>query len=160
VVARDSDDLFESPVLRVSGAGNLSGELEGQTLGDLRDEILAGNIYLNLLDHLWHSRGYPAQLGATLHQQYIQPFPRPGDANTRTPPHRHVQAYHFEVRQGRVFGLQVDDDGTLSSRASYAYRFNLQEMKSPLMEAVTRAGWVWRPVLWGGAPSWMKCLTE
>jgi RNA-directed DNA polymerase len=26
------------------------------------------NIYLNLLDPLWHSRGYPAKLGATLHR--------------------------------------------------------------------------------------------
>jgi group II intron reverse transcriptase/maturase len=26
------------------------------------------NIYLNLLDQLWHSRGYPAKLGATLHR--------------------------------------------------------------------------------------------
>jgi RNA-directed DNA polymerase len=26
------------------------------------------NIYLNLLDHLWHSRGYPEKLGATLHR--------------------------------------------------------------------------------------------
>jgi group II intron reverse transcriptase/maturase len=26
------------------------------------------NIYLHLLDHLWHSRGSPAQLGATLHR--------------------------------------------------------------------------------------------
>src|ERR671922_1562543 len=29
---------------------------------------LYSNIYLNLLDHLWHSRGYPAKLGATLHR--------------------------------------------------------------------------------------------
>jgi RNA-directed DNA polymerase len=29
---------------------------------------LYSNIYLNLLDQLWHSRGYPAQLGATLHR--------------------------------------------------------------------------------------------
>ena len=26
------------------------------------------NIYLNLLDQLWHSRGYPTKLGATLHR--------------------------------------------------------------------------------------------
>jgi RNA-directed DNA polymerase len=26
------------------------------------------NIYLNLLDHLWHRRGYPEKLGATLHR--------------------------------------------------------------------------------------------
>src|SRR5215470_5761481 len=29
---------------------------------------LYSNIYLNLLDQLWHSRGYPAKLGATLHR--------------------------------------------------------------------------------------------
>ncbi len=29
---------------------------------------LYSNIYLNLLDHLWHRRGYPAKLGATLHR--------------------------------------------------------------------------------------------
>jgi RNA-directed DNA polymerase len=29
---------------------------------------LYSNIYLNLLDHLWHSRGYPEKLGATLHR--------------------------------------------------------------------------------------------
>jgi len=29
---------------------------------------LYSNIYLNLLDQLWHSRGYPVKLGATLHR--------------------------------------------------------------------------------------------
>src|SRR3989441_11947508 len=29
---------------------------------------LYSNIYLNLADQLWHSRGYPAKLGATLHR--------------------------------------------------------------------------------------------
>jgi group II intron reverse transcriptase/maturase len=29
---------------------------------------LYSNISLNLLDHLWHKRGYPAKLGATLHR--------------------------------------------------------------------------------------------
>jgi group II intron reverse transcriptase/maturase len=29
---------------------------------------LYSNIYLNLLDHLWHSCGYPEKLGATLHR--------------------------------------------------------------------------------------------
>jgi group II intron reverse transcriptase/maturase len=29
---------------------------------------LYSNIYLNLLDQRWHSRGYPTQLGATLHR--------------------------------------------------------------------------------------------
>ena len=29
---------------------------------------LSSNIYLNLLDQLWHGRGYPTKLGATLHR--------------------------------------------------------------------------------------------
>jgi group II intron reverse transcriptase/maturase len=29
---------------------------------------LYSNLYLNLLDHLWHRRGYPEKLGATLHR--------------------------------------------------------------------------------------------
>src|SRR5262249_54497990 len=29
---------------------------------------LYSNVYLNLLDQLWHSRGYPVKLGATLHR--------------------------------------------------------------------------------------------
>ena len=29
---------------------------------------LYSNIYLNLLDQVWHSRGYPEKLGATLHR--------------------------------------------------------------------------------------------
>ena len=29
---------------------------------------LYSNIYLNLLDQVWHSRGYPTTLGATLHR--------------------------------------------------------------------------------------------
>ena len=40
-----------------------------------------------------------------------------------------------------------------------AYTFNLQEMKSPLVDAVTRAGWDWRPTVWQG-PAWLRWLTE
>jgi retron-type reverse transcriptase len=29
---------------------------------------LYSNLYLNLLDQLWHSRGYPTKLGARLHR--------------------------------------------------------------------------------------------
>jgi RNA-directed DNA polymerase len=29
---------------------------------------LYSNIYLNLLDQVWHRRGYPKKLGATLHR--------------------------------------------------------------------------------------------
>jgi RNA-directed DNA polymerase len=37
---------------------------------------LYSNIYLNLLDHLWHSREYPAKLGATLHRYADDGAPR------------------------------------------------------------------------------------
>jgi RNA-directed DNA polymerase len=37
---------------------------------------LYSNIYLNLLDQLWHSRGYPAKLGATLHRYADDGAPR------------------------------------------------------------------------------------
>jgi group II intron reverse transcriptase/maturase len=37
---------------------------------------LYSNIYLNLLDHLWHSRGYPEKLGATLHRYADDGAPR------------------------------------------------------------------------------------
>ena len=65
----------------------------------------------------------------------------------------------FHAEQQRVFGLQVDDRGRLTPRLSYGYRFNLQEMKAPLIAAVTEAGWRWRPTLWQG-PRWLRWLTH
>jgi hypothetical protein len=65
----------------------------------------------------------------------------------------------FQVEQHRVFGLQLDEQGRFKPELSYAYKFNLNEMKSPLVEAVTRAGWTWRPTLWQGPP-WLRWLTE
>ncbi len=58
----------------------------------------------------------------------------------------------------RVFGVQVTPEGWFQSRGSYAYSFNLQEMKVPLIAAVTGAGWSWRPVVWRG-PTWLQWLT-
>lgn len=65
----------------------------------------------------------------------------------------------FQYEKQRVFGLQLDDQGRFKPELSYAYTFNLQEMKSPLIEAVTRAGWNWRPTVWQG-PTWLRWLTE
>ena len=65
----------------------------------------------------------------------------------------------FHHEHQRVFGLQLDEQGRFQPELSYAYTFNLQEMKSPLIEAVTRAGWTWRPVVWQG-PKWLRWLTE
>ncbi len=65
----------------------------------------------------------------------------------------------FQTEQQRVFGLQLDGEGRFRPELSYRYKFNLQEMKSPLIEAVTRAGWGWRPTVWQG-PVWLRWLTE
>jgi len=65
----------------------------------------------------------------------------------------------FQVEHQRVFGLQLDADGRFTPKLSYAYTFNLQEMKAPLIDAVTRAGWTWRPVVWQG-PAWLRWLTR
>lgn len=65
----------------------------------------------------------------------------------------------FQTEQRRVFGLQLDEQGRFKPELSYTYKFNLNEMKSPLMDAVTRAGWDWRPTVWQG-PAWLRWLTE
>lgn len=65
----------------------------------------------------------------------------------------------MDIQGGRVFGLQFDENGRPKPELSYAYRFNLMEMKSPLIQAVTQAGWTWRPVVWRG-PRWLRWLTE
>ncbi|MEO6005232.1 MAG: hypothetical protein ABIZ04_09570 [Opitutus sp.] len=65
----------------------------------------------------------------------------------------------FQVEQGQVFGLQLDDRGNFQPALSYSYKFDLNEMKSPLIAATTRAGWKWRPTVWQG-PVWLRWLTE
>ncbi|MBL9168529.1 MAG: hypothetical protein JNN07_12370 [Verrucomicrobiales bacterium] len=65
----------------------------------------------------------------------------------------------FKYEHHRVLGLQIDDQGRFKPELDYAYTFNLNEMKSPLIEAVTRAGWDWRPTVWQG-PTWLRWLTE
>jgi hypothetical protein len=65
----------------------------------------------------------------------------------------------FQVEHQRVFGLQLDERGRFVPNLSYSYRFNLQEMKAPLISAVTNAGWQWRPTIWQG-PTWLRWLTH
>ena len=65
----------------------------------------------------------------------------------------------FQAEQQRVFGLQLDERGGFKPELSYAYKFNLSEMKSPLIAATTGAGWNWRPTVWQG-PVWLRWLTE
>jgi hypothetical protein len=54
----------------------------------------------------------------------------------------------FQYEQQRVFGLQLDEHGRFKPPISYAYTFNLAEMKAPLIAAVTRSGWTWQLVAW------------
>jgi len=65
----------------------------------------------------------------------------------------------FQYEHQRVFGLQLDPQGRFTPQLSYAYTFNLQEMKAPFTAAVTTAGWGWRPTAWH-APRWLRWLTE
>jgi hypothetical protein len=65
----------------------------------------------------------------------------------------------FQYEHQRVLGLQLDERGRITPDLSYAYTFRLEEMKGPLTEAVTRAGWNWRPMVWDG-PAWLRWLTE
>lgn len=63
----------------------------------------------------------------------------------------------FNFQHQRVFGLQVSADGKLIPNVSYAYTFNLQELKQPFIQAVTRSGWTWKPVFFL-APKWLRWL--
>ncbi len=65
----------------------------------------------------------------------------------------------FQVEHQRVFGVQVDERGRFLPQLSYAYTFDLQEMKAPFIAATTQAGWDWRPTAWHG-PSWLRWLTD
>ncbi len=65
----------------------------------------------------------------------------------------------FQMEKQSIIGLQLDEQGRFKPEVMYTYRFNLSEMKSPLIAAVTQAGWTWRPTIWQG-PAWMRWLTE
>lgn len=68
-----------------------------------------------------------------------------------------IQFFQFERR--RVFGAQLDAHGRPTGALSSAYTFNLQELKGPVADTVTGAGWIWQPVLWN-APGSFRWLTE
>ena len=65
----------------------------------------------------------------------------------------------FEIEHRRVFGVQLDPGGKPTGELSKAYTFNLQELKQPVIEAVTGSGWTWQPVMWN-APRALRWLTE
>jgi hypothetical protein len=52
----------------------------------------------------------------------------------------------YEYQHERVFGLQFRD-GKPTFDLSYAYTFNLNEMKQPMIEIIRHAGWNFRPVI-------------
>lgn len=52
-----------------------------------------------------------------------------------------------QFERGRMVGLLYDRKTGWSIREGYNYRFDLAEMKRPLIEAVTRSGWTWQPVV-------------
>ncbi|MBL9212359.1 MAG: hypothetical protein JNL92_18000 [Opitutaceae bacterium] len=68
-----------------------------------------------------------------------------------------IQFFAFE--KTRVLGAQLGSDGRPTGELSQGYTFNLQELKAPLIEAVTQAGWRWQPLTWN-APESLRWLTE
>jgi len=68
-----------------------------------------------------------------------------------------MQFFQFEER--RVIGVQLDASGKPTGESSKAYTFNLQELKQPIIDAVTISGWTWQPVMWN-APAGLRWLTE
>jgi hypothetical protein len=69
---------------------------------------------------------------------------------------RGITFFHRERR--RTFGVEVDSCGRPKLQSSYSYTFDVLEMKSPLIDVVSRSGWTWRPVVWQG-PKWLAWLT-
>ncbi|MCX6853943.1 MAG: hypothetical protein NTV80_03455 [Verrucomicrobia bacterium] len=65
----------------------------------------------------------------------------------------------FQKEQQTIFGLQVDEQGYLSPVMSYTYKFDLSEMKSPIITTIIQSGWTWRPTAWQG-PKALRWLTE
>ena len=55
------------------------GKVEPTTVGVPQGSPISplySNIYLNLLDQVWHKRGYPEKLGASLHRYADDGAPR------------------------------------------------------------------------------------
>ena len=75
--------------------------------------------------------------------------------------HRSADRWGQVARQKhrRVFGVQLDPSGKATGELSKAYTFNLQELKQPVIEAVTASGWTWQPVMWD-APKGLRWITQ
>lgn len=55
----------------------------------------------------------------------------------------------FAIERERVFGIQLGPDGRPTGELSQEFAFRSQDLKGPLIRAVTDAGWSWQPVFWG-----------
>jgi hypothetical protein len=55
--------------------------------------------------------------------------------------------------------VQLDEAGKPTGELSKAYTFDLQALKAPIIDVVTRGGWRWQPLAWD-APVAMRWLTE
>lgn len=64
----------------------------------------------------------------------------------------------FQLEQHGVLGVQLDQQGRPTGDLSQVFRFDLQAMKGPAMQAVTGAGWNWQPGFFNG-PAWLSWLT-
>lgn len=58
----------------------------------------------------------------------------------------HYGITFFHYAHERVFGLRIVN-GRPTLNPTYAYTFNLQEMKQPVIEIIINAGWTYKPVI-------------
>jgi hypothetical protein len=59
----------------------------------------------------------------------------------------HRSVPFLDRQYGREVGLLLDEEGNWRVQEAYRYRFNVEEMRQPLIAAVTGGGWTWSPVL-------------
>ena len=64
----------------------------------------------------------------------------------------------FQRQHRRLYGVQFDGQNTVRTDPNHRFELHPFELKVPLMEVVTRAGWEWHPVVWD-APRWLRWLT-
>lgn len=94
------------------------GRIESTTIGVPQGSPISplySNIYLNLLDQVWHSRGYPEKLGATLHR-YADDAILVCRKNAR-------QALEAFEAIARRMGLVVNRDKTRITRLAEGFDF-------------------------------------
>ncbi len=65
-------------------------------------------------------------------------------ATLRWSGHRGIDFYQYDW--SAAYGV-IYKDGKLKIDFAYKYKFNLQEMKNPIIEAVTENGWAWKGAL-------------